>query len=81
MSTVLQAVVSAGGLLTDGTRSVLPGTARIRGDCRSLSPEVSRAIEESMRGVAEGVTTAHGCAKDAAPALTPIGLEARGRHH
>src|SRR5262249_25401833 len=43
------AVVSATELLTDGTRNVLPATARIRGDCRSFSPEVSRAIEEAPR--------------------------------
>ncbi len=58
------AVVSATELLTDGTRNVLPGTARIRGDCRSFSPEVSRAIEEAMRRVAEGVAAAHGCAAE-----------------
>ena len=37
------AVVSATVLLTDGTRNVLPGTARIRGDCRSFSPVVRAA--------------------------------------
>ena len=58
------AVVSATELLTDGTRNVLPATARIRGDCRSFSPEVSRAIEEAMRRVVEGVAAAHGCAAE-----------------
>jgi amidohydrolase len=58
------AVVSATELLTDGTRNVLPATARIRGDCRSFSPEVSRAIEEAIRRVAEGVAAAHGCAAE-----------------
>ena len=58
------AVVSATELLTDGTRNVLPATARIRGDCRSFSPEVSRAIEEAMRCLAEGVAAAHGCAAE-----------------
>jgi hippurate hydrolase len=55
------AVVSVTELLTDGTRNVLPGTARIRGDCRSFSPEVGRAIEEAMRRIAGGVAAAHGC--------------------
>ena len=58
------AVVSATELLTDGTRNVLPATARIRGDCRSFSREVSRAIEEAMRRIVEGVAAAHGCAAE-----------------
>jgi hippurate hydrolase len=58
------AVVSATELLTDGTRNVLPGTARIKGDCRSFSPQVSQAIEEAMRRLAEGVAEAHGCAAE-----------------
>jgi hippurate hydrolase len=58
------AVVSATELLTDGTRNVLPATARIRGDCRSFSPQVSRAIEEAMRRITEGVAAAHGCASE-----------------
>ena len=43
---------------------MLPATARIRGDCRSFSPEVSRAIEEAIRRIAEGVGAAHGCAAE-----------------
>ena len=43
------AVVSVTELLTDGTRNVLPATARIRGDCRSFRPEVSLAIEEDRK--------------------------------
>jgi hippurate hydrolase len=58
------AVVSATELLTDGTRNVLPATARIRGDCRSFSPGVSRAIEEAIRRIAEGIAAAHGCAAE-----------------
>src|SRR5262249_14389147 len=67
------AVVSATELLTDGTRNVLPATARIKGDCRSFSPEVSRAIEEAMRRLAEGVAAAHGCTTHLrnSPALPP----------
>jgi amidohydrolase len=55
------AVVSVTELLTDGTRNVLPGIARILGDCRSFRPEISAEIEASMRRVAEGVAAAHGC--------------------
>src|SRR5262249_22259558 len=42
----------------------LPATARIRGDCRSFSPGVSRAIEEAIRRIAEGIAAAHGCAAE-----------------
>ena len=54
------AVVSVTELLTDGTRNVLPGTARIRGDARSFRPEVSEAIEGEMRRIAAGVAASHG---------------------
>ncbi|MFO0990336.1 MAG: M20 aminoacylase family protein [Hyphomicrobiales bacterium] len=49
------AVVSVTELLTDGTRNVLPGTARILGDARSFKPEVSARIEEEMRRIAQGI--------------------------
>ena len=57
------AVVSVTELLTDGTRNVLPGTARIRGDARSFRPEVSEAIEGEMRRIATGVAASYrlGC--------------------
>ena len=54
------AVVSVTELLTDGTRNVLPGTARILGDARSFRPEVSEAIEGEMRRIAAGVAASHG---------------------
>ena len=57
------AVVSVTELLTDGTRNVLPGTARILGDARSFRPEVSAAIERQMgiiaRGTAESYNLSH----------------------
>ena len=57
------AVVSVTELLTDGTRNVLPGTARILGDARSFRPEVSAAIERQMgiiaRGTAESYNLIH----------------------
>lgn len=58
------AVVSATELVTDGTRNVLPGEARIRGDCRSFRPEVSAAIEAEMRCIVAGIAAAHGCVAD-----------------
>ena len=54
------AVVSVTEFWTDGARNVLPGTARIRGDARSVRPEVGAAIEREMRRIAEGVALAHG---------------------
>lgn len=48
------AVVSVTELITDGTRNALPGEARILGDARSFSPEVSAEIERQMRIIAEG---------------------------
>ncbi|WP_071673835.1 amidohydrolase [Nioella nitratireducens] len=54
------AVVSITELLTDGTRNALPGHARILGDARSFSPEVSQQIETEMRRMAEGIATQYG---------------------
>jgi amidohydrolase len=56
------AVVSVTELLTDGTRNVLPGQARILGDVRSFRPEVSASVEAEMRRISAGVAAAHGCA-------------------
>lgn len=53
------AVVSVTELLTDGTRNVLPGRARILGDVRSFRPEVSARIEAQMRMIAAGTAQAH----------------------
>lgn len=52
------AVVSVTELLTDGTRNVLPGKARILGDCRSFRPETSALIERQMRAIAQGTAAA-----------------------
>lgn len=54
------AVVSVTEILTDGVRNALPGTARILGDTRSFSPEVSRQIEAHMRRIAVGTAETHG---------------------
>lgn len=52
-------VVSVTELITDGTRNVLSGVARILGDARSFRPEVSEAIEREMRVIADGVARTH----------------------
>ncbi len=57
-------VVSVTELITDGTRNVLPGLARILGDARSFRPEVSAAIEEQMRVIAQGTALAYNVAVD-----------------
>ena len=54
-------VVSATELIADGTRNVLAGGARILGDCRSFTPQVSRQIEARMRAIAAGVAAVHDC--------------------
>ena len=56
------AVLSVTELLTDGTRNALPGHARILGDARSFSAEVSARVEAEMRRIAEGIATQHGIA-------------------
>jgi len=52
------AVVSVTEFLTDGTRNVLPGKARILGDCRSFHSGTSALIEQQMRIIAQGVALA-----------------------
>jgi amidohydrolase len=52
-------VVSVTELITDGTRNALPGTARILGDARSFSDEISARIEKQMRVIAEGTALAY----------------------
>ena len=56
------AVVSVTEILTDGTRNALPGHARILGDARSFSPDVSATIEAEMRRIADGIALQHGIA-------------------
>ena len=54
-------VVSVTELLTDGTRNVLPGLARILGDVRSFSSQVSDTIETEMRRIADGLALVYAC--------------------
>ncbi len=58
------AVVSVTEIGSDGTRNAIAGEAFIDGDCRSFSPDVSKAIEAAMRRIAAGVATAHDCTAD-----------------
>ncbi len=53
------AVVSVTELLTDGARNVLPGLARILGDVRSFSPEVSADDRAADAAIAEGMARAY----------------------
>ncbi|MCC5970165.1 MAG: amidohydrolase [Pararhodobacter sp.] len=53
------AVISVTELLTDGTRNVLPGQARILGDARSFRPEVSDRIESELRRVVAGTAQSY----------------------
>lgn len=54
------AVVSVTQLVTDGTRNVLPGEARILGDARSFRPEVSAEIERQMQAIVTATAAAYG---------------------
>ncbi len=56
------AVVSATEIITDGTRNALPGIAKVLGDVRSFKPEVSAAVEQQMRIVAEGTARTYNLA-------------------
>jgi len=60
------AVLSVTELVSDGTRNVLPGEARIRGDARSFRPEVSAGFETELRRIAQGTAAAYGCTAEVA---------------
>jgi hippurate hydrolase len=68
------AVVSVTGIETDGTRNVLPGTARIVGDCRTFDADDGATIEREMRRIAEGTAQAYGLRAevDYARAFVPL---------
>lgn len=55
------AVVSVTELITDGTRNALPGKATIRGDARSMKPDVSAEIERQMRLITDGTALTYSC--------------------
>lgn len=56
------AVVSVTEIATDGARNILPGSATILGDARSMRPEVSLEIEDRMRRIADATATMYECA-------------------
>lgn len=58
------AVVSVTEFLTDGQRNVLPGSAVLKGDARTRSPEDRNNIEAFMRQIAGGIAAAHGVTVD-----------------
>ena len=55
------AVVSVTMLQAGTTFNVIPGTARIAGTARSLSPDVQDLLERRIAEIATGVAIAHGC--------------------
>ena len=58
------AVVSVTSIAGDNVKNAISSTARIEGDCRHFSDEVSQQIETSIRRIATGVAAAHGCTVD-----------------
>ncbi len=54
------AVVSFTEFVTDGTVNVVPGQVVLKGDTRSLTPEVQDHIEITMERIVAGVCAAHG---------------------
>lgn len=58
------AVVSVTGVVSDNTRNVLPGLARIHGDARSFRPEVSAEIEKQLRIIADGTALGYNVAAE-----------------
>lgn len=59
-------VVSVTEFITDGARNILPSTVTIKGDVRTLSPEIQAHIEQRMREIAEGIAKAHGASASVA---------------
>lgn len=58
------AVVSVTEFLTDGQRNVLPGHAQLKGDVRARSTEDRQSVENFMRQIVEGISTAHAVSSD-----------------
>jgi hippurate hydrolase len=54
------AVVSFTEFVTNGTVNVVPGRVILKGDTRSLTPEVQDHIETTMARIAAGICAAHG---------------------
>lgn len=60
----LSGVVSVTEFITDGSRNVLPGKLRLKGDARALLPGTNTAIEAKMRQIVAGTSAAHGVAAE-----------------
>lgn len=54
------AVVSFTEFNTNGTVNVIPGEVILKGDTRSLLPEVQDHIENTMKRICQGIADAHG---------------------
>jgi len=54
------AVVSFTEFLTNGTVNVVPGQVILKGDTRSLTPQVQDQIESTMKRIATGICAAYG---------------------
>ncbi|MEM7209492.1 MAG: M20 aminoacylase family protein [Pseudomonadota bacterium] len=57
---VENAVVSFTEIHTNGTVNVVPSEVTLKGDTRSLIPEVQNTIESTMQRIVEGTCKAHG---------------------
>jgi len=58
------AVVSVTSISGDNVKNAISSEAKIEGDCRHFSLDVSKEIEGAMRRIVEGVAHAHGCQVD-----------------
>ena len=54
------AVLSCTEFSTDGIRNAIPGEVVIKGDTRSDSPEVQALLEQRLRALCDGISSAHG---------------------
>ena len=60
LNPVEHAVVSFTEFITNGTVNVVPGQVVLKGDTRSLTPDVQDHIEATMARIVAGVCAAHG---------------------
>jgi hippurate hydrolase len=54
------AVVSLTEITTDGARNIVPSTVVIKGDCRTFSNTVQQTVEQRIRQLVDGISSAHG---------------------
>ncbi len=58
------AVVSVTSIKGDNIKNAIASDAVIEGDCRHFDDTVSSRMEDTMRRIADGVATAHGCSAE-----------------